>query len=169
MSFWCIFCITHGFILRNMMMKHLYLIVFLMVGVLLVCMGQPSKMFEDCRKQITMRILSGNANGLSEYFRDMVELALNQSAETYSKTQAASILGDFFQKNPPTQFEEVEAWKDEDVAHVIGNYLSTNNTVFRFHYIMKKNDKGKKPNYLIYSINIEQTKKCRDCPTPSGN
>ena len=131
-------------------MKHLYLIVFLMVGVLLVCMGQPSKMFEDCRKQITMRILSGNANGLSEYFRDMVEL-------------------DFFQKNPPTQFEEVEAWKDEDVAHVIGNYLSTKNTVFRFHYIMKKNDKGKKPNYLIYSINIEQTKKCRDCPTPSGN
>ena len=154
-----------------LMMKHIYLMIFLLLGVVLVCLGQPSKLVETYRKQINQRILAGNAEALSGYFRDMVELSINHSAETYSKIQAASILNDFFQENPPAQFEEAECWKDEEVVHVIGNYLSSNNSAFRIHYIMKKNelpDKSKKTGYLVYSINIEQTKKCKKHPNPSN-
>ena len=110
-----------------LMMKHIYLLFFLLLGVVLVCLGQPSKLVEDYRKQINQRLLAGNAEALSNYFRDMVELSINQSAETYSKTQATSILNDFFQENPPAQFEEAESWKDEDVVHVIGTCFSSNN------------------------------------------
>ena len=153
------------------MMKHIYLLFFLLLGVVLVCLGQPSKLVEDYRKQINQRLLAGNAEALSNYFRDMVELSINQSAETYSKTQATSILNDFFQENPPIQFEEAESWKDEDVVHVIGTCFSSNNSAYRIHYIMKKSempDKTKKTGYLIYSINIEQTKKCKKHPNPSN-
>lgn len=149
-------------------MKHIYLLVFLLLGIVLVCMGQPSKVVENYRRQINQLILSGNANGLSDHLRDMVELAINQAAETYSKTQAASILNDFFRENPPQQFEEVESWKDEDVVHVIANYTSTNRNMFRIHYIMRKTMVEKKPKYFIFSINIEQTKKCRQHPNTSG-
>lgn len=143
------------------MMKHIYLIVFLMIGVVLVCLGQPSKAVENYRRQVNQCLQSGNAESFSNYFRDMVELVLNQSAETYSKSQATSILNDFFRENPPAQFEEAEVWKDENVIHVVGDYTSSKGPVYRVHYAMKKMDASQKTNYLVYSINIEQTKKCR--------
>lgn len=143
------------------MMKHIYLIVFLLIGVVLVCLGQPSKADENYRKQVNQCLLAGNAEAFSKYFRDMVELVLHQSAETYSKSQATSILNDFFRENLPAQFEEVESWKDENVIHVVGDYTSTKGLVFRVHYAMKRKDASQKTNYLVYSINIEQTKKCK--------
>lgn len=147
-------------------MKHIYLLVFLLIGVVLVCMGQPSKVVENYRLQIQSCLQSGNAEALSVYFRDMVELVINQSAETYSKAQTTSILGDFFQKNPAESFEEVETWKDEDVVHVIGNYWSAKDAMFRVHYVMRRTN-PKKNEYLIYSITIEETKKCKQKPSVS--
>lgn len=143
------------------MLKHIYLIVFLLIGVVFVCLGQPSKAVENYRKQVNSALLLGNAETFSNYFRDMVELVFNQSAETYSKSQATSILNDFFRENPPAQFEEIEVWKDENVIHVAGNYSSSKGTVYRIHYAMKKKDASQKVNYLIYSVHIEQTKKCK--------
>lgn len=143
------------------MMKHIYLIVFLLIGVVLVCLGQPSKSAELYRKQVNRGIQMGNAEVFSNYFRDMVELVMSQSAETYSKSQATSILNDFFRENPPAKFEEIEVWKDENVIHVVGDYTSAKGLVYRIHYAMKKADASQKINYLVYSINIEQTKKCK--------
>jgi predicted SnoaL-like aldol condensation-catalyzing enzyme len=147
-----------------MMMKHIYLMFFLLLGVVLVCMGQPSKLVEDYRKQINQKLQTGNADALSAFFRDMVELSINHSAETYSKAQTASILTDFFRENPPAQFTEMDTWKDGDVVHVIGDYLSTQNAAFRIHYAMQKSETkehSKKSSFWIYSIYIEQTKKCK--------
>lgn len=148
------------------MMKHIYLLVFLLIGVVLVCMGQPSRELENYRRQINHCIQSGNAEGLSNYFRDMVELAINQSVETYSKLQATSILSDFFRTSPVESFEEMETWKDGEVVHVIGNYWSAKDVMFRVHYMMKKSN-PKKHEYLIYSITIEQTKTCKQKPNVS--
>lgn len=151
-------------------MKHIYLMFFLLLGVVLVCMGQPSKLVEDCRKQISQRLQTGNAEALSAFFRDMVELSINHSAETYSKAQATSILADFFRENPPAQFTEMDTWKDGDVVHVIGDYSTTQNVTFRIHYAMQKSESkehAKKSGYWIYSIYIEQTKKCKK-PNASG-
>lgn len=147
-------------------MKQLYLLVFLVIGVVFVCKGQPDNTMESYKKQINRSIQSGDASAFSAYFKDMVELVINQSAETYSKTQATAILQDFFRENAPAQFEMEQTWKEDDMIHVVAIYTSVKDVQFRFYYGMRgRNDKKDKP--LIYNINIEQIRKCKPSTTQS--
>lgn len=148
-------------------MKQIYLIVFLFFGILLVCLGQPSKQTETCNK-INQLIRSGDANALSAHMKEMVELAINNSAETYSKTQVVSILKDFFKDNPPQEFEMTQTWKEDNIIHVLGTYSSQCKTQYRFYYALKK-ESSRSSNLVIYNINIEQTKKCKNKCTQNQN
>lgn len=140
-------------------MKQIYLLVFLLIGIILVCLGQPSKETETCNK-INQIIRSGDANALSVHMKEMVELVINNSAETYSKTQVVSILKDFFKDNPPQNFEVMQTWKEDNITHVLGTLSSNGEVQFRFYYALKKESKNSTP--VIYNINIEQTKKCKN-------
>ena len=142
------------------MIKQLYLIVFLIIGIVLVCLGQPSKQAEICSK-INLNIRAGDATAISSYMKEMVELVMNNNAETYNKNQIVSILKDFFRENPPENFEVLQTWKEENITHVLGTYTSIKETQFRFYYALKKSaTKNSLP--VIYIINIEQTKKCKN-------
>ncbi|HWC53267.1 MAG TPA: DUF4783 domain-containing protein, partial [Chitinophagaceae bacterium] len=48
---------------------------------------------------------SGNAEELSKYFDDNVELTLPDKSDNYSKAQAVLIMRDFFNNNNVTNFE----------------------------------------------------------------
>ena len=109
----------------------------------------------------------GDANALTSHMKDMVELVMNSSAETYSKTQVISILKDFFKDNQPVEFEVVQIWKEQHITHVLGTYTS-NCSQYRFYYSLKPEQRNAYP--VIFHINIEQTKKCKNkCSNPNQN
>ena len=149
-------------------MKQLYLLAFLLLGIILVCLGQPSKTAENNQK-INQYIRTGDAASLSQYMQDMVELVMNHTAETYSKNQVTSILKEFFRENPPQNFEVLQSWKEDEATYTLGTYTSTNEMQYRFYYVVKKSGQNKNAKVSVYHINIEQTKKCKNKCTQNQN
>ena len=92
---------------------------------------------------ITAAISAGNAEALGKYFDANVEVAVQDSEKTYSKTEAIKVVKDFFAKNKPSNFKQVHqgASKGQDSQYVIGN-LAANTGSFRVYVFMKVNGSG---------------------------
>lgn len=68
---------------------------------------------------------------------DKILLNINQKEAVYSKSQAAMILKQFFQKNPPLRFEYTFVGKKSDVHCAVG-ILSCKEKEYRISIVLKK-------------------------------
>jgi ketosteroid isomerase-like protein len=84
---------------------------------------------------------NGNANDLSRYFDDNVELTLPDKSDTYSKAQAQLIVKDFFANNKVKTFDVKHKGDQNGGEYCIGT-LSTAQGSFRTT-VFAKNKGGK--------------------------
>ena len=89
--------------------------------------------------EINKSIHNGNAQQLSKYFSSTVELSVLGKEAYVSKSQATSILADFFKENSPKSYTIKQGGSNsENTKFVIGTYTSTTGCVFKIYYVIKK-------------------------------
>lgn len=101
--------------------------------------------------EIILSLKSGNAEVLSEYFNQNVELVVLDNDNVYSKAQAEQIVTNFFNTHQPEGFGVIHNGGKEEAKYVIGN-LTTSNGTFRVYFLLKRNqDKD-----YIHQLRIEK-------------
>lgn len=95
-------------------------------------------MFLDLSENIAVAIRSGNANSVSAYFADKVDMKVLDQENIYSKAQAESILKDFFAKHPVKAFTVVHKSAERNDSQFAIGKLTTANGTYRVHFLMKK-------------------------------
>lgn len=85
---------------------------------------------------ITNALSEGDANQLSEFFDQNIEIAVLDDEDVYNKSQATTVIKNFFESNKPTSFSQVHQGEGEDSRYCIGN-LTTSSTTFRVYIYMK--------------------------------
>ena len=89
--------------------------------------------------QVISALRAGNAQELSRYFDDNLELTLPGKSESYSRSQAQLILKDFFSTNRVKGFELKHKGNSPGGSYCIGT-LQTQAGSFRTNVFMR--DKG---------------------------
>lgn len=76
---------------------------------------------------ITKALSNGNAEVLSSYFDESVEISVADEEDVYEKAEAKSILENFFKTNKPSKFDQVHKGtsKGKDSVYCIGNMTTT--------------------------------------------
>jgi hypothetical protein len=112
--------------------------------------SQQNTVLEEIER--TFRI--GSARELARYFNEVVELSINDSRASYSKSQAEFIMRDFF-KNYPPKSDGVEVFHqgsyNQSLVYSILRYRSSQRT-FRVFIKLKEY----RQRYLIDSITISE-------------
>lgn len=88
-------------------------------------------------EEVVSAMKSGNANQLSKYFDDRVDISLPNKSDNYSKTQAEMILKDFFSSNEVRNFQVKHKGENNGAQFCIG-LLQTRNGNFRTKLYMKQ-------------------------------
>lgn len=109
------------------------------LGIAIVMMSSFAQ--PDTIDEVIVTLRSGDADGLSKYFDDNVELKLPVKSDSYSKAQAQVILKDFFGNNGVKGFE-LKHKGDSPGGHYCIGTLQTKSGNFRAHVFMKS--KGNK-------------------------
>jgi hypothetical protein len=92
-------------------------------------------------EEVVSAMRSGNANQLSRYFDDRIDIQLPTKSENYSRTQAEMILKDFFSNNEVKNFQVKHTGENNGAQFCIG-LLQTRNGNYRTKIYMKqKGDK----------------------------
>ena len=100
--------------------------------------------------QVKQALNAGSAKELTKYFNKITELKINDKGANYSQIQSESILKDFFQKNPPINFDYIHKGSSpEGLKYNIGMYNAKSNT-YRVVILMK--EVGDK--YVVDTINF---------------
>jgi hypothetical protein len=81
----------------------------------------------------------GNAEELSKYIDDNIEISLPDKSDNYSRTQAVMVLKDFFNNNGVTGFEVQFKGENGGGQYCIGN-LKTKSGVYRTTVFMKSKE-----------------------------
>jgi hypothetical protein len=90
---------------------------------------------------ILSAIKSGKSEEVAKYFDNTVEITFPSKTSSYSKSQAALVLHEFFQNNPVKSFQVIHKSENDGSQYCIGN-LSTSTGVFRTTiFIKQKGDK----------------------------
>lgn len=102
---------------------------------------------------ITKAISEGNADALGQHFDNVVEVAILDKEEVYSKADATRVVKDFFSKNKATSFSQMHqgSSKGQDSQFVIGNLVTSAGT-FRVYVYMKVTG-GK---YLVQELRFDK-------------
>ena len=91
--------------------------------------------------EVIKAMKSGDAAQISKYLDNTVEITLPEKSNSYSKSQAALVLRDFFASNSVKDFEILHRSDNAGSQYCIGN-LKTANGTFRTTIFMKqKGDK----------------------------
>ena len=101
--------------------------------------------------EVVSAIKSGSASQLSKYFDNTIEITFTDKSNTYSKSQAALVLKDFFNHNEVTGFEIVHKGDNTEVQFLTGT-LDTKNGAYRTTIYMKQ--KGDK--HLLQELRFEK-------------
>ncbi|HEY4874365.1 MAG TPA: DUF4783 domain-containing protein [Puia sp.] len=90
---------------------------------------------------VATAIRSGNISQLSGYLDNRVDITLPDKSDTYSKSQAAMIISDFFSNNEVQNFKVKHRGENSGAEFCIG-ILQTRNGNFQTTFFMKqKGDK----------------------------
>ncbi len=102
---------------------------------------------------ITNALKSGNAEVLSRYFDESVELAILDDEDLYSKEEAKELLSEFFSSHKVSTFSQVHKGtsKGEDSHYVIGD-LDTAGENYRVYLYLKVNG----DQFVIQELRIEE-------------
>lgn len=90
-------------------------------------------------ENIMEAIKAGNANQLSSYFDNMVEVTLHDQNNSYSRNQAEIVIRDFFNSYGVKNFKTLHRGSNSGAEFFIGN-LFTKNGNFRTTVFMKSRD-----------------------------
>jgi hypothetical protein len=88
-------------------------------------------------EEVVSAMRSGNANQLSKYFDDRIDIQLPTKSDNYSKTQAEMILKDFFSSNEVKDFQVKHKGENNGAQFCIG-LLQTRNGNYRTKLYMKQ-------------------------------
>lgn len=98
-------------------MKNLLLITLLLTS----ASGWSQEMFNSIKNGIK----SGDAVAVAGQFNQQVDLTIDTKQSTYSKTQAETLLADFFRNNPPSDFVIMHTGSSKGgLQFAIGTYTS---------------------------------------------
>ena len=113
--------------------------------VLFPVMGQtvPVELADAIRK--------GDANQMSAFFHQSLEMTILESDYEASKNQATRIMENFFKKHPPSDFKVSFEGTKEQSKYAIGT-LSTKDGSFRINMFFL----NKEGSRLIYYLSIEK-------------
>ncbi len=105
---------------------------------------------QEIPRDIAIAFKVGNADELSRYFNNTIELVILDKEDVYSKVQAKQIIDQFFLDHTPKSFEFVHQGGKEESQFAIGKLITFNGT-FRIYLLIKlKNDKS-----FIHQLRIE--------------
>ncbi|WP_321480925.1 DUF4783 domain-containing protein [uncultured Bacteroides sp.] len=124
--------------------------VVLYISSMLFCLS--SLFAQDMPAGVTQAFKKGNAQELSKYFGDTVELIILNRSSNADKQAAEDILADFFANNKVHDFKINHQGKREESSFAIGT-LSTVNGYFRVNCFFKRIENK----YLIHQIRIDKT------------
>jgi len=129
---------------KMMIMKNFLLIVLLISsGFAVNCQEIPSKLMHGFQ--------TGNADELSGFFNERLQLTILTVDYRISKAQATEIIRDFFKKYPPTSFSILFKGEKKDSNFAVGKLVAKNNA-FRVNIFFRKiNDAN-----LIHLLEIEK-------------
>ncbi len=95
----------------------------------------------------------GNADELSNYFNNSIELIVLDNEDYYSKTQAKNIMSSFFTENLPLSFKIIhEGGKDNGTSFAIGKLSTMGGGKFRVSLLLKKNNNK----LFLHQLKIEK-------------
>jgi hypothetical protein len=96
---------------------------------------------------------AGDASGISRYFAPSVNITINNSTSTYSRTQGELVLRDFFNKNAVRDFyiQHSNNASSGPKTFAIG-YLNTSNGRYKVYLKMWQKDGG----YVLKEITFEK-------------
>ena len=115
---------------RNFMRKIIFLST--VVIAFLISAFKPIAGLDD----VIDALKAGNAQELSKYIDDNVEISLPDKTDNYSRAQAVMILKDFFNNNGVTGFDVQFKGENGGGQYCIGN-LKTKSGVYRTTVFMK--------------------------------
>ncbi|GAO45113.1 DUF4783 domain-containing protein [Flavihumibacter petaseus] len=130
-------------------MKALITIILLSVGVMLTGFANKEAAEMD---SVVVALKSGNANQLSRYFDNRIDIALPEKSDNYSRSQAEMILKDFFSNNGGVKNFELKHRGENNGANFVIGLLMTNNGRYRTTLFMKQ--KGEKQ--LLQEMRFQQ-------------
>ncbi len=104
----------------------------------LFSLSMQTKVFSQVtNERISQAIQASNAQELSKFFNNSIDLTIPGSEGTYSKVQAEQIINSFFTKFPITAYTLNHKGESNDGSmYAIGTYKSGNKT-FRTYYLSK--------------------------------
>ena len=117
--------------MKKNIMKSLLSSILVVATVMMSSFSQPNTIDD-----VIGAIRSGDADELSKYFDDNVELTLPVKSDSYSRAQAQVILKDFFGNNGVKGFE-LKHKGDSPGGHYCIGTLQTRSGSFRAHVFMK--------------------------------
>ena len=100
---------------------------------------------------ISKYMAQGNAENLSAWFDDNLEIAVTSQSSNASKAQARQIVKDFFENHTPRSFEVNHTAGRENMKYVLGTLNAGGET---FSVTIFVSNKGK--TYKIQQLKIEQ-------------
>lgn len=91
--------------------------------------------------EILNALKSGSAKEVARYFDNTVEITFPEKSNSYSKSQAELVLGDFFKSNNVKNFEVIHKSENASSQYCIGNLMTGNGTFRTTIYMKQKGDK----------------------------
>ena len=79
--------------------------------------------------QVKLVLEVGNANELSKFLNDKVDLNIDGTEGSYSNSQAEGVLKNYFKENPPESFQvNHEGASENGLIYAIGEYKTADNS-----------------------------------------
>ncbi len=101
-------------------------------------------------EEVRNAIKAGSSKELAKYMSSTVDVTLDESVQSFSRTQAEYVFKDFFKNNPPSSFTIVHQGSSKGgLPYAIGQYLSNGNT---YRVWMRIKNSGER--YLIHEISF---------------
>ena len=129
-------------------MKKILQLILLFLLPVLPLTGQEGR---EIPEGIVLSFKAGNAEELSKFFHNNVELIILEKEDVYSRSQAEQIIRKFFLDHKPTGFKVIFEGGKENSRYAIGSLL-TRETEYRVSILIKRQE-GEP---LIHQLRIEE-------------
>ncbi len=115
-------------------MKNLFFLLIFAPMISFASQGNPTL------EAITSALNSGDADALSKYFADNVEISIQDKEQVYAKAKALDVLRGFFNSSKPKSFSQVHKGtsRENSDQYCIGNLTATSGN-YRVYLYLKVN------------------------------
>lgn len=124
------------FVMKSRIIKILFLVAGIILASFTFSYSFKKRTVVYSAENVMEAIKTGNANQLSMYFDNMVEITLHDKSNSYSRNQAETVIKDFFSSYGVKSFKTLHRGTNSGAEFFIGN-LQTKNGDFRTTVFMK--------------------------------